>query len=69
MKKVRLNRLRLEEFLAQMVVDNNTWLTFFKTRLKKEPVTVAIHNHCHQQSLVGPEPTKTLFDVVPGGEV
>ena len=65
-QQIKGRALLLEEFLAQMVVDNKTWLTSFKTRLKKEPVTVAIHNHCHQQSLVGPEPTKTLFEAVPG---
>ena len=65
-QQVKGRALLLEEFLAQRVVDNKAWLTSFKTRLKKEPVTVAIHNHCHQQSLVGLEPTKTLFEAVPG---
>ena len=65
-QQIKDRTLLLEEFLAQMVVDNKAWLTSFKTRLKKEPVTVAIHNHCHQQSLVGPVPTKTLFEAVPG---
>lgn len=65
-QQIKDRALLLEEFLAQMVVDNKAWLTSFKTRLKKEPVTVAIHNHCHQQSLVGPVPTKTLFEAVPG---
>jgi len=56
----------LEELLAQKVLDNSAMGDLFKTKLKKEPVTVAIHTHCHQKALVGFEPTKTLFEALPG---
>jgi len=64
--QIKARALLLEEFLAQKVLDNNAMGDLFKTKLKKESVTVAIHNHCHQKSLVGSESTKTLFEAVPG---
>jgi len=64
--QIKARALLLEEFLAQKVLDNCAMGDLFKTKLKKEPVTVAIHNHCHQKSLVGPESTKTLFEALPG---
>jgi Fe-S oxidoreductase len=65
-QQIKARAFLLEEFLAQKVLDNSAMGNLFQTKLKKEPVTVAIHNHCHQQSLVGPEPIKTLFEGVPG---
>ncbi len=64
--QIKARAFLLEEFLAQKVLDNNAMGDLLKTKLKKESVTVAIHNHCHQKSLVGSEPTKTLFEALPG---
>jgi Fe-S oxidoreductase len=64
--QIKARAFLLEEFLAQKVLDNRVMGDLFKMKLKKEPVMVAIHNHCHQKSLVGPEPTKTLFEAMQG---
>ena len=56
----------LEELLAQKVLANSAMGHVFKTTLKKDPVTVAIHTHCHQKALVGSDLAKTLFEALPG---
>ena len=56
----------LEELLAQKMLAHSAMGNVFKTTLKKELVTVAIHTHCHQKALIGFEPTKTLFEALPG---
>ncbi len=58
--------LLLEEFLSKALVDNKAFDKYLNTRLNGDPVTIAIHNHCHQKSLVGSEPTNALFNALPG---
>ena len=65
-QQIKARALLLEEFLAQAIVANNALGKAFNIKLNGDSVSVAIHNHCHQKSLVGLEPTKTLFEAVPG---
>jgi len=58
--------LLLEEFLAQNIFDKQIEIQQFKSKFKKDPITVAIHHHCHQKALVGIEPTRFLFEILPG---
>lgn len=58
--------LLLEEFLVQNIFDKKTEIQRFTSKLKKDPVTVAIHHHCHQKALIGLGPTKYLFEILPG---
>jgi len=64
--QIKSRAFLLEELLAQKVLAHSAMGNAFKTKLKKEPATVAIHTHCHQKALVGFEPTKTLFEAMPG---
>jgi len=64
--QIKSRAFLLEEFLAKKVLANSALGNVFKTTLKKEPVTVAIHTHCHQTALVGLDSAKTLFEALPG---
>ena len=64
--QIKSRAFLLEELLAQKVLAHSAMGDLFKTALKKDPATVAIHTHCHQKALVGSDPAKTLFEAMPG---
>jgi len=64
--KIKSRAFLLEEFLATQFLSHKGIVERFTALLKKEPVTVAIHTHCHQKALVGSEPTQTLFEALSG---
>lgn len=57
--------LTLDEFLAQLV-DQNEFQALFS---KKHPKKIKVHGHCYQKSLVGMAPTLKVLNAIPGLEV
>jgi FAD/FMN-containing dehydrogenase/Fe-S oxidoreductase len=64
--EIKSRAFLLEEFLATQFLSHKGIVERFTALLKKAPISVAIHTHCHQKALVGSEPTQTLFEALPG---